>query len=430
MDDSVALRRYLERHIEAGLPPHPDGGPRWQQVLVLPAYRESPNLLDHLRALPGGTGRSLVILVLNRPDRDADASANRELRSAIQSGLSKGSASPPLLQLNADADLLLLDLETLRGPTPASQGVGLARKAGCDLALRWMAGGVIGGEWICCTDADATLPGDYFARLDSVGQDAAAVVFPFQHVPGDGDATDAATALYELRLHHHVLGLEHAGSPYAFHALGSCLAVRADAYARVRGFPKRAGAEDFYLLNKLAKLGPVARLPGSPIRLRSRLSSRVPFGTGPAVQAIAAAEHPTAEPVFYHPLCYAMLRALLDGLDDLFADPGQDLDALLRGRGLPRSAAESAQAALLGLGLAKALDHCRRQGSTQALFRRHFHQWFDGFLSLKFIHALRDSGWPMQSLSQLEALEPRLWPSSRCDIEDLRADIARHWGWR
>ena len=78
---------------------------------------------------------------------------------------------------------------------------------------------------------------------------------------------NTATALYELRLHHYVLGLEYAGSPYAYHTLGSCLAVKADAYAQVRGFPKRAGAEDFYLLNKLAKLGAMPRLQGRCIRI-------------------------------------------------------------------------------------------------------------------------------------------------------------------
>ena len=41
-----------------------------------------------------------------------------------------------------------------------------------------------------------------------------------------------------------MLGLEFAASPYAWHSLGSCLAVTPEAYAAVRGFPKRAGGEE------------------------------------------------------------------------------------------------------------------------------------------------------------------------------------------
>ncbi len=430
MDDSVALQRYRQRHMEADLPQLIDDGSRWRQVLVIPAYREPASLLEDLRHLPAGAGRSLVILVLNRPCRDPDKRANSELRAAVANRPNGAGTSPALMPLNPHTDLFPFDLERLRGPTPTSQGVGLARKAGCDLALEWMAQGAITGHWICCTDADAILPDDYYDQLDGSTGDTVAAVFPFRHVPEGDDAGDRATALYELRLHHHVLGLEYAGSPYAYHSLGSSLAVKAEAYAQVRGFPRRAGAEDFYLLNKLAKLGQVARPTGASIRIRSRLSSRVPFGTGPAVQAIAAAKRPEGERIFYHPVCYAALRTLLQGLEELAADPGKEIATLINPGRLPPAAAESAREALEGMGLAAALDHCRRQGKSPAAFRRHFHQWFDGFLTLKFIHALRDNGWPMRSLEELETLEPRLWPPSRQGVEHLRGSIARHWGWR
>ena len=228
----------------------------------------------------------------------------------------------PVQCLNPHTDLYLHDMEALYGPTPAALGVGLARKTGCDLALQWMAAGGISGQWLCSTDADATLPADYFEQLDSAAPDAVAAVFPFRHVPGGDEACDTATALYELRLHHYVLGLEYAGSPYAFHTLGSCLAIRASAYAQVRGFPKRAGAEDFYLLNKAGQTR--ARLPGCPahcIELQSRRSSRVPFGTGPAVAAILSAAQPHEAAIFYHPQCFEALRALLASLPELAHAP-------------------------------------------------------------------------------------------------------------
>jgi hypothetical protein len=390
-----------------------------------------------------------VILVLNRPDTDHDPRANALLRAAVgELAIASEQPDEPLIySLNTHTDLYLHDMENpggalqgghfpggplLAGAIPVAQGVGLARKAGCDIALKWMSEGAISGEWIHSTDADAMLPQDYFQRLDSCNQQAVAAVYPFRHIPGADQNCDEATALYELRLHHYVLGLEYAGSPYAYHTLGSCLAVEAGAYAQVRGFPKRAGGEDFYLLNKLAKLGAVVKLTGKCIELQSRQSHRVPFGTGPAVKKIAGNEHPEELPLFYHPLCFAALRALLTVVPDLQHIDTEDLSGLLGQRGLERSLARACSDVIEAMGLDAALIHCRRQGKSPAQFLRQFHQWFDGFRSLKLIHGIRDSGWPLQSLGQLVTLQPQLWPVSsdaQREVESLRLAVRQHWGW-
>jgi len=425
MRDGVALQRYLQRHIETGLPRHRFTAAHWRQVLVLPAYREAPALLQTLTQLPAAQGRTLVILVLNRPDSEGDPQANAELRTAIvDSPLPREQRDTVSIHcLNPHTDLYLLDMEALYGTTPAALGVGLARKTGCDLALQWMAAGGISGQWLCSTDADATLPADYFEQLDGAPPDAVGAVFPFRHVPGEEPACDIATSVYELRLRHYVRGLEYAGSIYAYHTLGSCLAIRASAYAHVRGFPQRAGAEDFYLLNKLAKLGPIARLSGDCIQLQSRRSSRVPFGTGPAVEAIISAGQPHEAGLFYHPRCFEALRALLAGLPELTLAPAQDMAQLLVRHGLDEVLAQQAQLSLAGLGIEAALAHCQRQSTSSDQFQRQFHQWFDAFRTLKFIHAIRAGGWPDQSLTQLDALQPQLWPTATeaaSYIEQLR----------
>ena len=435
MRDSVALHRYLQRHTETGLPSHSFTESVWHHVLVLPAYRESPAVLQQLQQLRAGKRKILVILVLNRPDSDPDPLANAGLRAALKNpSLQRQERGPvSIICLNDYTDLYLHDIEALCGPTPKSLGVGLARKTGCDLALHWMSAGGISGQWICSTDADATLPPDYFEQLDGAAPDAVAAVFPFRHVPGEEQACDTATALYEMRLHHYVLGLEYAGSPYAYYTLGSCLAIRANAYAHVRGFPKRSGAEDFYILNKLTKLGPIARLHGTCIQLQSRHSSRVPFGTGPAVEAILGTVQPSEAALFYHPRCFEALRALLASLPELAHTPDQDIAQLLVGQGLAPTLAHQSQAALAALGVESALTHCQRQAKSGAQFQRQFHQWFDAFRTLKFIHALRDAGWPQQSLTQLDTLQPRLWPTATeppHDIDQLRADSRQHWGWQ
>ena len=429
MRNDIALSRYLQRHIEPDLPDCLSPGGRWHNSLVVPAYGESPELLQQLAVTLANTGATLVILVLNRPDTEPDEAVNQSLRDAVAT---LPGVAPALYRLGPDIDLFCYDLERLAGPTPAKQGVGLARKTGCDIALRCKAQGAILGDWICCTDADALLPRDYFARLESIDPAATAAVFPFEHTPGVDPNCNKATALYELRLHYYVLGLEYAASPSAWHALGSCLAVRADAYAQVRGFPRRAGAEDFYLLNKVSKLGPVARLRGEAIGLRSRPSRRVPFGTGPAVKDIAASGPLEKQPRFYHPVCFDVLREVLRSIPALQAADAENLPHMLAAAGLSESLAQLASKILHQMGLEGVIAHCRTHGKTQAQFLRQFHQWFDAFRTLKFIHAMRAAGWPDQSLQALPAMTPVLWPAGDVDPRDipaLRELLRRHWGW-
>ena len=161
---------------------------------------------------------------------------------------------------------------------------------GADLALSLIDQGQVQTPWIFNTDADAQLPNGYFsvpgdiaARVStSIGSTSmSAVVYPFFH-----ETEDQAAAAYDCFLRYQTLGLRWAGSPYAYGALGSCIAVSANHYAAVRGFPPRAAGEDFYLLNKLAKTGTIWCADTSPLQLGDRPSERVPFGTGPRVKRI------------------------------------------------------------------------------------------------------------------------------------------------
>ena len=402
LSDSLPVRRYLERQAERALPLAPRDQ-RWHQVLVIPAYRETVDTIHRLMRLPQTPGRTLVILVLNRPDTDADPSANDALRGAVLD-LPSAARDPngeQLFALGHNAELLLLDLENSIGATPAALGVGLARKCGCDLALQWAVAGAISSQWICCTDADATLPADYFSRLESVN--APAAVFPFTHIEGADARCFEATLLYEHRLRWYVDGLEYAGSPYAFHTVGSCIAVQAEAYAQVRGFPQRAGGEDFYLLNKLTKLAPVARLEGDPILLTARASNRVPFGTGPAVQAIMDNGALAQQALFYAPAVFAALKQVIASITHWAETPPDGPLALVTGHDLPDELHRAALDVLATMKVGNALAHCHRQSRDIAQFTRQFHQWFDGFRTLKFIHALSAGVAPRVSITELQA---------------------------
>jgi len=428
----LASERYLTRHLEPDLPAPPRGLPNWQNVLVIPACDEAPELLEKLGSELSGSRRTLIILVLNRPDSNTNPLCNQGLREAFDLRESHKASDSTIKALSENTELFLYDLEREKGPTPSAQGVGLARKVGCDIAFYWHQLGHIDSDWVYSSDADAALPADYFERTLELPANTAAAVFPFSHQCGEDPVAHRATSLYELRLHHYVLGLEYAGSPYAYHTLGSCLAIKQHCYAQVRGFPKRAGGEDFYFLNKAAKTGAIARLTGRCIGLESRVSERVPFGTGPAVARILEGDTLTEQPLFYHPQCFEALRACLNAIPELRNPSSRNIADIFADISLPTALASASSKALLEMGFDDAIDHCRRQGKSDEQFLSQFHQWFDGFRTLKFIHAVRDSHWPDQSLADLTTLTPSLWPTlagDTLDIDSLRKVIYEFWHW-
>ena len=159
------------------------------------------------------------------------------------------------------------------------------------------------------------LPNDYFdqtAALDPEGTGAA--IYAFEHRFDPAPAVAQAARLYEISLRYNVLGLAWAGSPYAYQSMGSCVVISGNSYAAVRGFPRKNAAEDFYVLNKLAKVGSIFRLTGSPILLEGRPSDRVPFGTGRAIRDLVSKKRGLANFRLFHPLVFAHLAGWLDVL--------------------------------------------------------------------------------------------------------------------
>jgi len=215
--------------------------------------------------------------------------------------------------------------------------------------------------------------------------------------------------LYELSLRYYVAGLKYAGSPYAFNTIGSTMAVNAFHYAKVRGFPKREAGEDFYLLNKLAKVGPVLELeagPGcEPIEIESRRSDRVPFGTGAAVNRIAGLDDPVRDFRFYHPAVFELLKAWLESWPGIWDSRSCDLEAI-RLKDAPGDTVSEQRQRVLRAGLEKmkaldALAHAFRQSSDPDQFSRQMHTWFDAFRTLKLTHFLRDQALPSVSFREL-----------------------------
>ena len=353
----------------------------YQNVLVIPAYLENSDFLHRLeRHLPESTGKILLVLVSNHPqglphsEQEKALSAHQDLLNTL--GRHTWDHGQLALFRRKLYDILWVD-RTGQHALPKDQAVGLARKTGADLALSLIQKTLILSPWIMSTDADAFLPPDYFSI--NPGDNTSALAYPFVHLCHD-TALGRATQMYELSIKHYVKGLSYAGSDYAFSTLGSCLAVHAEYYAQVRGFPKRSAGEDFYLLNKLAKLGKIEQGEHLPlIKICARASERVPFGTGPAVKKLLNSPDIHREPLFYNPDIFVELKQVLV---ELRKQPKQLEEICL---------SKDSLSVLSSLGIEGALDHAQRQKLTGRQYDRHIKGWFDGFKTLKFVHGLRDT---------------------------------------
>jgi len=392
-----AARKYLDRHAERE-PRLADALGSFGHALVVPAYGEGDELVAMLRGVPrGARGEVLVVLVVNgKPSAPAWVhERNHAVVARLADAFGRGepvSFDEPFARMFelGVGRLLLLDRFTEARRFPDGQGVGLARKIGVDLCARLHAAGRLASAFVQTTDADVELPADYFDR--ATDRSAAALLYPFSHRPEDDESLARAVLLYEISLRYYVLGLRFAASPYAYHTIGSTIAAEVGAYMKVRGFPRRDAAEDFYLLSKLAKVGPIVSLPGEPISIRGRASSRVPFGTGAAVTRIAAeGAHHFA---MYEPAIFRYLRAWLSALGELdLATTERELEVAIDRRCRDEKlAAGPLVAALRSLGVHGAVLSAQASATSVQALRRRLAVWFDAFRTLKLVHVLERGG--------------------------------------
>ena len=353
-----AIERYLDRYGEAEARQMPPLAAHYDHVLTIPCYDEPPEcigaVLGHLDA------SALVILVVNAPS-DADAEA-RHRTEALWRALDGEDEPFHFAPWRGNLDILAVNRTAPNRLIPRRQGVGLARKIAADMACALIAAGRIRSPWIHMTDADAELPADYFAQMPA---GSGCALYPFRH-EAPPELADTMRR-YELHLRYYVNRLRWAGSRYAFHTIGSTIAIHADTYAKVRGVPKRNAGEDFHLLNKAAKVAPMHRLSRPEILIKARLSRRVPFGTGPALSRMTADD----QPLSYAPESFNCLAEVIAHID----------------RGAPLS--DESTALLKELGYTRFRNQAERQHRRPETLRKATHEWFDGLRTLRFIHLAR-----------------------------------------
>lgn len=382
-------------------------------AVVIPALAESARLFRTLRSLadnpPDLLNRFLVLVVVNHREdaSDEDKADNRATLKLLEETW----GSLPKLHLAwVDAASLGLELPAKKG------GVGLARKIGFDLALPLMDCSS-SDPALVALDADTLVQPDYLpAIMDHfhASSDGGAVI-PFRHqAGGTGEECDAITR-YELFLRSYVMGLSLAGSPYAFHTVGSAMACTAKAYVRMGGMNSRVAAEDFYFLQHLKKTAGISKVSGTCVHPSARASHRVPFGTGRSVSRILSGENDAV--LFYRADCFKILSAWLSLVESRVNDTGGQIMVAAR------SISPCLESFLDNAGFPSTWEKLVKNTASQEGLKSAFHEWFDGLQTMKLIHHLSDVLYPrgnpeelLQPLLEWAGLKPVITPEAQLDL--------------
>lgn len=373
-------------------------------ITVIPCMHEPDilELLDHLCSRDMPDAAVEIILVINHP-RDASHEIRQSnTRVLEQIRLWQQVHNRPALQVR------VIDARDM--PVRAS-GVGMARKIGMDEAMRRFASVGVADGIIASLDADCRVSANYFiALLQAFASHPAMHAATTAYAHRISDITDhrhkQAIICYELFLRYIELGWRHAGLPFAFTAIGSCFAVRANACARHHGMNKRQAGEDFYFLHKLARERPLGHIPDLCVYPSARMSSRTPFGTGQAVSDWYHG-HQVSWPVCA-PQVFAELRQMNDNLDQLFT-----IDTANWLASLPQPLEQYLHAC----DIEQAVIGMRNNTATADSFRARFYFWFDGLKAWRYVN--QQSVIPVeQALASLLQMMDRRTPAAT-DAESL-----------
>jgi hypothetical protein len=179
-------------------------------------------------------------------------------------------------------------------------GVGMARKTTMD-AINNMA---LPQDIIISLDADTVFDSDYFASVVALFAEHPTymgLANPYYHKLTSDETLNRAILRYEIYMRCYIINLMRIGSPYAFTALGSALAVPVWAYRKIGGITPKKSGEDFYFLQKLRKTGPLLTWNKQCVYPSSRYSDRVFFGTGPALIKGSKGDW-SSYPIYHHSL--------------------------------------------------------------------------------------------------------------------------------
>ncbi len=268
-------------------------------------------------------------------------------------------------------------------------GVGWARKLCMDEAARRLSKEGL----MLCLDADCTVSTNYLEEIinqfhSHPGYEAASIYF--EHPLGNLDVKEHnAIVQYELHLRYLVHAQRWSGHPFAYQTVGSSMAVRRNAYLSQGGMNTKRAGEDFYFLQKFIETGKLFEIRGVTVYPSSRISNRVPFGTGKAMNQIMN----TNEWFTINFEIFALIKPLFDSLETLTRANGAAVTSQIILEQL-LDLNESLILFLSEIGFQKTIEEILLQTNSNVAFAKRFFRYFNSFQMIRYMHYMRDISFP------------------------------------
>ena len=358
----------------------------FQYIIVVPSIAESSNLPKLIKSLERNDKlelhNTLLLIVVNNSTLSSE-----EVKIDNQKTLAY------LRKIKSKVNISFIDACSAgKEMDDKNGGVGLARKIGMDLALTKFDYLSINKNIIICTDADCIVDSDYLSEISQEfnRNNFEAAVVNFAHDISGRDEETKAIICYEIFLRYYVLGLKFANSDYAFHTIGSTMLCTPQAYVKVEGMNKRKAAEDFYFLEKLAKVYPIGEIKSTFVHPSKRGSWRVPFGTGRSVDRYLS--NTRDEYLLYNPRSFIVLKTWLEVFNNILIS---DQSALIR---ISKNIHPALSEFLTSQDFENFINKVLLKNNNTAEIEKQKHLWFDAFRTLKLIHYLRDATYPDKNM--------------------------------
>lgn len=415
----ISVKNHLSRYgldgwkLELSIPD------QFNNIIVVPAIQEYENIQLLLESLIQNDNKyfkeTLVMFVINNlavssEDVKEDNRKSLALLREIISKISYIELAKKIIDVGLNVGLV--DAASIGLELPEKDGgVGLARKIGMDLAFTRFDYTNEAKNILICLDADCTVDHNYLASIIQTFNQSniRAAYVQYEHPFPKNEKDKLAIICYEIFLRYYVLGLKLANSPFAFPTIGSTMICDYESYIRIGGMNKKRAAEDFYFMEKLAKITRIHKIDSTKIYPASRGSWRVPFGTGQRVNRYIAGTH--EEYVLYDPKSFDVLQKWLSVFNsreiltaDEYLNKAKAINTTLY-TFLVQNTFEESWGKIL------------HNSKSDVQIEKQKMTWFDGFRTLKLIHFLRDNEFP--SINMFDALDQML---QRFDQTPLRTD--------
>jgi hypothetical protein len=400
----LPVKKYLVKYFMHGWEIIINTSKKYENILVIPAISEYENIKSFLNSFIQNEftycHKTLIVFVINNL-----ASSSEEVRKdnaktiEYLKGIIVKNSSDELSEkiIGQGISIGFINASSTGKELPENNGgVGLARKIGMDLALTFLDYESRNKKLLICTDADCTVQNNYLKEIINQfnNRNLSAAVVNYEHDISGNDENTKAIICYEYYLRYYVLGLKYSHSPYAFHSIGSTIVCDYESYIKVEGMNKRKAAEDFYFLEKLAKVVEIGKISSTAVYPSGRPSWRVPFGTGQRVNRFLSNERD--EYKLYNPESFEILKKWISALNKNYGLVSEYL-----------AVAEHIHPELYKFLIRQEFDRdfskILNHANDEIQLNLQKKQWFDGFRTLKLIHYLRDTAFP--EISTFDAID-------------------------